>query len=191
MARRGGHKKRKQGLTREPNGRVSRKKEYQRELQDKQREETEAEAMAVGIAKRVSSGIPRHLARSVGTVEGTLFAKGDINRDQYEAALFYGLLRIQYLSAIDEPHSPKEPRKPSQGGGEEAHERFCAGSIQRWKEMREQISEAQQQLGNTANLFGALDSLERGHMSKHQIGDLRYALNAVHKFRVNATKRAA
>lgn len=191
MARRGGHKKRRQNVKREPNGRVSRKKEYQRDLRNQERIETEAEAMEVAIAVRLRAGIPRNVARSVGTVEGALFAKHAIDRDQYEAAVFYSVLRLQYLSAIDEPHAPKEPRGPSQGGGEEAYERFCESAKQRWSDMRGQVSEAQQELGNTANLFGALDSLERGHLMDYQLGDLRFALNAVHKYRVFATKRAS
>ncbi|WP_298966168.1 hypothetical protein [uncultured Roseibium sp.] len=191
MARRGGHKKRRQNVNREPNGRLSRRKEYQRNLRNQEREETEREAMETAMAARLRAGIPQNLAQSVGTIEAALFASNALSRDQYEAAVFYNTVRIKYLSAIDEPHAPREPRGPSQGGDEEAFERFCAGAIQQWEGMRNQVMDSQSLLGNTANLFGALDSLERGQILEHQLGDLRCALNAVHKFRINSTKRAA
>lgn len=178
MARRGRPRK---TAKREPNGRVLRKPRF----------ETEADVMETAMSARLRAGIPQHLARSVGTIEAALFANADLNRDQYEAAVFYNQVRLKYLSAIDEPHSAKEPRRPSQGGGEEAHEKFCQLAREQWEAMRAEVMDLQRQLGNTANLFGALDSLERGHLMNHQHGDLRYALNAIHKYRVSTKRRAA
>lgn len=189
MARAG--RKRKKNAVREPNGRESRRADYQKALRDKQREETEEQAMETAIAARLRAGIPKELAKAVGTIEGCLFANGTLNRDQYDAAVYYNMVRVKYLSAIDDPHSPRDPRKPSQGSDEDAFERFCAGAIQKWEAMRSEIMETQRQLGNTANLFGALDSLERGHLSEFQLGDLRYALNSVHRYRVSEKKTAA
>lgn len=172
---------RKQGK-REPNGRVVRKTRF----------ETEEEIMEAVISMRVRAGIPRHLARSVGTMEAALFAADLISRDQYEAALYYLEARMKYLSAIDEPHSPKEPRGPSRGGGEEAHEKFCEASREKWEGLRATILDFQRQyLDMTANLMDALDCLERGHLQESQVGDLRYALNAVHRYRISQKKSAA
>ena len=147
--------------------------------------------MEVAIAPRLRAGIPRHLARSVGTYEATLFAKELIDRDQYEAAMFYQMLRLKYLSAIDEPHEPKEPRRASNGGGEEAHEKFCEMARGQWLAMVAEIQERQIQERNTSNLFGALDGLIRGYLTQSQLGDLRIALNTVHRFRLSSKRRAA
>lgn len=193
MARRG--RPRKSG-PRTKNGRVVRKT----------RLETEAEIVETAMAARLRRGIPAHLARSTGTLEGCLWAAHErtcdpdggncdkevgISRDQYEAAVFYNIVRLDYLSAIDDRNSPQQPRSKPSSGDEDAHERFCNMARERWDAMREVVLEKQQVLGNTSNLFAALDGLERGHLMEFQLGDLREALNAIHKFRVNDRKKAA
>ncbi|MTH95533.1 hypothetical protein [Roseibium sp. RKSG952] len=173
-------RKRKSGK-REANGRLVRKS----------RGETEMQIMETALAVRLRAGIPRKLARSVGSIEGLLFAQEDIDRDQYEAAVHYLSARLSYLAAIDDPHHAREPRDTIGAGNEEAHEKFCRFAMAQWARIQEEVAEMQVQLRNTANLAGALDGMVRGHVCEHQIGDLRYALNAVHRARVGHRKRAA
>lgn len=187
MARPG--RKRKTGK-REPNGRPQRTTKL----------ETEMDILEVAVSARLRAGIPARLARSVGTLEGALFAlhvENDydkavgISRDQYEAAVYYNEKRMLYLNALDDRNTPREPRKGPGSGDEDAHERFVATACEIWDEMREKVQERQNALGNRSNLFGALDALERGHLMEYQLGDLREALNAVDKYRTSCRKRAA
>lgn len=178
-------RKRKQG-NREPNGRLSRRATEV----DKRRSETEQEAMSTVIEMRVRSGIPRHLARSVGTMEAALFAAEELDRDQYEASLYYMTCRIKYLSSIEDEHSPREPRKSTSTPFDpDAHERFCANAKETFHGIRGEVQQEQEIL-RTRNLFAALDGLVHGSLQKYQLGDLRHALNAVHRYRTKQ-KRAA
>lgn len=178
-------RKRKNGK-REPNGRLSRRSTEV----NKRREETEQEAMSTVIEMRIRSGIPQHLARSVGTMEAALYAAEELDRDQYEASLFYMTSRIKYLSSIEDEHSPREPRKRTLVPFDpEAHERFCEGAAEVWNGIRSEIQQTQDML-RRSNLFGALDGLVSGGLQSYQLGDLREALNAVHRFRTKQ-KRVA
>ena len=178
-------RKRKAGK-REPNGRLSRRTTEV----DKRRSETEQEAMSTVIEMRVRSGIPRHLARSVGTMEAALFAAEELDRDQYEASLFYMTCRLKYLSSIEDDHSPRQPRKRTMTPFDpDAHERFCASAKEVFHGIRCEVQQEQDIL-RTRNLFAALDGLVHGSLQSYQLGDLRHALNAVHRYRTKQ-KRAA
>jgi hypothetical protein len=178
-------RKRKAG-NREPNGRLSRRTA---EI-DKRRSETEQEAMSTVIEMRVRSGIPREIARKVGTMECALFFSKKLNREQYEASLYYMEWRLKYLSSIEDEHSPREPRKRTMTPFDpEAHERFCANAKETFHGIRGEVQQEQDIL-RTRNLFAALDGLVHGSLQEYQLGDLRHALNAVHRYRTKQ-KRAA
>lgn len=184
MARRG--RKRKQG-NREPNGRLSRRPNEVKARGG----ETEQEAMSTVIEMRMRAGIPQHLARSVGTLEAALFASEQIDRAQYEASVFYLTCRLKYLSSIEEPHSPKEPKKAGTGVFDpDAHAKFCARAREVFEDIRGEVMKTQESMGMTSNLFAALDCLERGHLQTYQVDDLRQALNAVDRYR-SKQKRVA
>lgn len=194
MARHGkaAHNRKRGVVKRQPDGRVSQVPDDRKEQAGREKAETEHQVMETALAPRIRAGVPKHLARSVGTVEAVLFANGVISRDQYEAACWYLECRAKAYAATDNPHAPKEPRRPGTGDGDpEAHERFCNSVRERWDTILAAVQEAQNQIGNTGNLMGALNGLEAGSIMDHQIPDLKIALNAVQRVRINGRKRAA
>lgn len=193
MARRGkAAHNRKRGVKRQPDGRVSQIPDDRKKQAGREKAETEQQVMETALAPRIRAGVPKHLARSIGTVESALFANGVISRDQYEAACWYLECRAKAYAATDNPHAPKEPKRPGTGDGDpEAHERFCSSVGDRWAMILSAVQEAQNQIGNTGNLIGALNRLEAGSIMDHQVPDLKIALNAVHRVRINGKKRAA
>ncbi|MGV2975668.1 hypothetical protein AB1P65_09445 [Roseibium alexandrii] len=146
--------------------------------------------MSTVIEMRVRSGIPRHLARGIGTMEAALFFAKKINRNQYDSSLFYMEWRLKYLSSIEDEHTPREPRKSTMTPFDpDAHERFCENARETFYGIRTEVQQ-EQEIQRQGNLFAALDGLVHGSLQDYQLGDLRHALNAVHRFRTKQ-KRAA
>lgn len=175
-------------------------------LIQKTRFETQAQITEAAMAKRLQMGLPARLARSTGSPEGVLFALYDetcdpetgigdkrvgIDRDQHDAAVFYQTCRLEYLGAIQDSNAPQQPRTKTGSGDLEAHEQFCRMATERWNDMRTMLQERQIALGNTSNLFAALDGLVNEAPQTYQLGDLREALNVIHSYRTSRKKRAA
>lgn len=169
---------------REPNGRLSRRVVYAREREDM----NERDAQSVVIAARMRhTGLPEaavslnHAGRpNAGTVHGIMCLRGDLTREQFDAAEWFIGKRAAYLRAIE---SPNQETGRTEGGGEfdpDRHAEFCRMARESWSAVCDCIQTASTE--NRAPLMSALDVfLVRGHHLQHMVGDLRIALNAVHR----------
>ena len=185
-------KKRKPGH-REPNGRLSR-----RVLHTKEREEmTQREAQSVAIAARMRhTGLPEEVVSlnvagrpNAGTLHGIMCLRGDISREQWDAAEWWIGKRGAWLRAIE---SPNQETGRTEGGGQfdpDRHAEFCRMAREIWSAVCDCIQTASTE--NRAPLMSALDVfLVRGYHLQHMVGDLRIALNAVHRRFLAGQRRA-
>ena len=174
--------KRMQGH-REPNGRLSRRRVHVRERE----EMTQREAQSVAIAARMRhTGLPEevvslnHAGRpNAGTVHGIMCLRGDISRAQWDAAEWWIGKRIAVLRAIE----PPAQRTGEAGGGtfdEDRYAEWCRSARETWAAVLDCIQEASTE--TRSPLMAALDViLWRGEYAGHLVGDLRIALNAIHR----------
>lgn len=196
MARRGkAAHNRKEGIARTKSGRPSRSRQAQQQARENWLEMTEREALEVVMRQRMKAGIPEAAARDqkCGTVQGWLHATEQIDRDQYEAAEWFLVVRNEYHVAIDSPGTiwnKDDEREPSYDPN--AYESYCERVRARWGEIEKALVDAVYAPGEKRNLIGAVDLLlVRQHLQGDLIGDLRYALNAIDKVRCGKKKNAA
>lgn len=179
-------RKRMAGL-REPNGRLSRRKaEVERRTA-----ETEREAMATAVEARMRVfGISEADARRQegGTVIGRMYQAGKLTIDQMRAAERYGEVRNAYHRAIG---APSDTGKQEGGAGGSDYAAFCAGARRDWSAMMAALQAICQELRSPAPL-SALDQfvVKDMHVS-HMVGDLRVALNGLHRHFAMGRKVAA
>jgi len=173
---------------REPNGRLSRRVVYvnARDVMNAK------EAQSVVVAARMRHyGISEDAAAknvagspNAGTVHGRMALDGEkaggISQAQWDAAEWFIGKRGAYLRAIE---SPNQETGRTEGGGEfdpDRHAEFCRMARESWSAVCDCIQTASTE--NRAPLMSALDVfLVRGHHLQHMVGDLRIALNAVHR----------
>lgn len=185
-------KKRKPGH-REPNGRLSR-----RVLHTKEREEmTQREAQSVAIAARMRhTGLPEEVVSlnvagrpNAGTLHGIMCLRGDISREQWDAAEWWIGKRAANLRAIN---APGQETGPGPGGefDPDRHQAFCDLARKEWAAITDCIQTASTEA--RAPLAAALDVfLVRGIYLPHMVGDLRLALNAITRRFLAQQRRAA
>lgn len=169
---------------REPNGRLSRRVVYAREREDM----NERDAQSVVIAARMRhTGLPEaavslnHAGRpNAGTVHGIMCLRGDLTREQFDAAEWFIGKRAAYLRAIE---SPNQETGRTEGGGEfdpDKHAAFCKRAIEDWTAICDCVQTASTE--HRSPIMSALDVLlVRGIHVEHLVGDARLGLNAVHR----------
>lgn len=185
-------KKRKPGH-REPNGRLSRRIVH---LQARE-EMTQREAQSVAIAARMRhTGLPEEVVSlnvagrpNAGSVHGVMCLRGEISREQWDAAEWWIGKRAAWLRAIDAPHW--DIGTPPAGDSDpDRHAQFCKHAIEQWAAITDCIQTAS--TDTRSPLAAALDVfLVRGHHLNHMAGDLRLALNAISRRFLAQQRRAA
>jgi len=173
---------------REPNGRLSR-----RIVHINARDAmTAKEAQSVVVAARMRHfGLSEDAAAlnvagrpNAGSLHGRMALAGDkaggITREQWDAAEWWIGKRAAWLRAIE---SPNQETGRTEGGGQfdpDRHAEFCRMAIASWHAVCDCIQTASTE--TRSPLASALDVfLVRGHHLNHMVGDLRIALNAVHR----------
>lgn len=166
-------RKRKTGK-REPNGRLSREG-----YADK------IKSVAVEARERVH-GMTKEEAKLPMPTDpvGMLARFGEIDKYQYQAALQYEQDTMDYRAAMGIPSEARAMDLNKVQGrpltDEEAQAMRAQNAIKRYKAANARIQAAQDELRGRGNLFGAIDTLVMRHTySKHLVGDLRIALNAL------------
>lgn len=169
-------RKRMAGL-REPNGRLSRRKV---EVEQRERE-SERDAMKTAVEARMRVfGISEADARRQegGTVIGRMYQDKAISIDQMRAAERYREVRNAYHRAIGAP--PDTGRQPGgEGGGDYAA--FCTGARRDWSALMAALQGLCQDM-RSPNPIAALDNFVVKDAHVHTlVGDLRLALNCLHR----------
>jgi hypothetical protein len=176
---------------REPNGRKSRRKADVKA----RAAESEESARSVVVEARIRQGLPLKWASDprAGTVQGKLHIiwqgnpddERGLDADQFEAADWYLIKLNDYLIAMDAPGAHYDRDEERSGTGEpDAHERFCRSARAKWSEIMDALSEANVLGAGKWNLVAALHTmLVQQAMVAHMIGDLRIALNVIHRVR--------
>ncbi|MGD9740394.1 MAG: hypothetical protein AB7S41_18210 [Parvibaculaceae bacterium] len=167
--------------SREPNGRLSRR----RSAVTARRVESEAEVRAVAVEARMRhTGLPRALAEladagrpNAGTVHGRMRLREELTADQWTAAEWYLGTRTAYLRAIGAPGRPIEPSEGRSGGEDTA---FAKAAIARHDAVVDCLRHAS--IESRSPIIAAFDAiLWRQEEFPHLTGDLRLGLNAVHR----------
>lgn len=170
-------RKRMAGL-REPSGRLSRRKaEVERRTQ-----ETEREAMATAVEARMRVfGLSEADARRQegGTVIGRMYQAGKLTIDQLRAAERYREVRNAYHRAIGAPSDTGGRPDASEHGGE--YEQFCAKARSDWSSMMAALQVACQEVRSPAPISALDQFVVRDLHVIHLVGDLRVALNCLHR----------
>lgn len=193
MKRKGG-KRKVLFVAREPNGRISRRRVHVKEREAM----TQREAQSVAIEARMRhTGLTEavvslnHAGRpNAGTIHGIMCLRGDLSREQWDAAEWYIGKRQAWLRAIA---SPGQAVGALSGGGEfdEArHADWCAHARATWESVMACIQQASTE--HRSPIAAALDVfLVRDHHVEHMVGDLRVGLNAIHRRFLAGQRRAA
>jgi len=182
-----------QGIARERNGRSSRRKVHvqQREAMSAK----EAQSVAVEARMRIFGLSEEQASRNVagrpnaGTLHGRMCLAGEISRAQWDAAEWWIGKRTAWLRAIETP----EQRTGETGGGtldEGRHAEWCAKARSTWTAVLDCVQQASTE--TRSPLASALDViLWRGEHLPHLVGDLRIALNAIHRRFLSGGREAA
>jgi hypothetical protein len=164
----------------------------------REREEmTTKEAQSVVIAARVRhTGLSEAAASlneagrpNAGTLHGIMCLRGEITRDQWDAAEWYIGKRTAWLRAIE----ASEQRTGSTTGGDVDEDRYaewCAKARETWAAVQACIQQSMAE--QRAPLAAALDVLLlRQQYVIDLVGDLRLVLNALHRWFLRAAAKAA
>lgn len=174
-AKRGG-RPRKEGAPRELSGRVDRKWSAAKTSED---------VMRAGVSARMRlHGLTDEQARSQegGSVIGRLLIGKEISVDQARAAERYSEVRNAYQRAIGatpESGTPPPPPLFESGGG--SFEAFCESA----KAAQRALQNCLQSIVAEARSYNPIAALDvfitRDTFAAHLLGDLRIALNALHR----------
>lgn len=179
-------RKKKPG-TREPNGRLSRKPADRKVRDAAEVAANEWDTMGVGLMARwrVHHVDPRSLKdQMAGSAVGRFCLKGQISRQQYDAAMSYLEEREDYMRCIQTPRQPGAVDLNATKGQSVRGENVARYQqiVAARKVSQDAIQAKQFEVGNMGNLFGAIDAvLIRDVELDHLVGDLRSALNALVK----------
>lgn len=178
---------------REPNGRLSRKHVHVQEREEMTAKE--AQSVVVQARMRLFGLSEEAAARNVagrpnaGTLHGIMCLRGDISRAQWDAAEWWIGKRAAYLRSI-QARDQRTGGDPSGSFDEQAHEQWCAAIASTWDAALDCIQQASTEARSP--LAAALDVfLFRDEYVAHMVGDLRLALNAIHRRFLSAERKAA
>jgi len=169
----------KQMFPREPNGRISRRRIH---IMDRQ-EMTQREAQSVAIEARMRLfGLTAEQAKQQegGTVIGRMRQARELSADQAEAASTYLSARNAYHRAIGAvSDTGRIPLPEAEGCG--TYEEFCQMARTRWDAITEVLQSVMIEIRSPAPV-SALDHFAvRDVYVAELVGDLRVALNALHR----------
>lgn len=193
MARRG---RKRKIITREPNGRASRRKIDIQERNDMSEREAKAPAIAArmrrtGLSEIYVDGKPETGKPNVGTQQGLLFMTGYITMDQWTAAEWYLHRRNEYLQAVKAPGAQFQAHEAVISSDPAAYAGWCENAKAVWACVRNCIHRASVEARSP--VMAAFDHvLERGGEGlDHMYGDLRIGLNAISREFLMARRNAA
>lgn len=171
---------------REPNGRLSR-----RVVHAKEREEmTQREAQSVAIAARMRVfGLTEAQARGQdgGTVIGRMHHAKELTSDQVEAGFVYLEARNAYHRAIGvASDTGVAPLPEAKGSG--TYEEFCEAAIKRWTAVTDVLTCVMVEVRSPAPAAALDNFVVRDMYVEHLVGDLRIALNALHRHFTSPSK---
>lgn len=170
---------------REPNGRLSRRKDH---VEFRTKAEVFENQRVVLEARVRHTGLPAYLVAlneagrpNAGTLHGRMCLSGDLTLDQFATAEWWIGKNAAWLRAIDAPEQHTGPGPTARGEPDpEKEARFAEAVREEWHAVCDCVQTASTE--NRAPLMSALDVfLVRGHHLQHMVGDLRIALNAVHR----------
>lgn len=178
---------------REPNGRLSRRKAH---VEFRTAAEVFENQRVVLEARVRHTGLPAHLVSlndagrpNAGSVHGVMCLRGEISREQWDAAEWWIGKRAAWLRAIDAPNQ-ETGSAPAGEFDPDRHAQFCKHAIEQWAAITDCIQAAS--TDTRSPLAAALDVfLVRGHHLNHMAGDLRLALNAITRRFLAQQRRAA
>ena len=168
---------------REPNGRLSRRAADVRDRDYRNAKD----AMSVVVAARARhTGLPEDVvSRNVagqpnaGTVHGVMTLRGDLSREQWDAAEWYIGTRAAWLRSI-QARDASAGQFPAGEPDEGAYERWCRSIAATWETVQDCLRDCAVEARSP--IQAALDvMLIRQHHLDHMVGDLRLALNAIHR----------
>jgi hypothetical protein len=180
---------------REPSGRLSRQPAERKVRDAAAIEATEWDTMgqALMARNRVHGVEPANLRDQLaGSAVGRMYLKGQITRTQLEASQAYVAERDEYYQYIQVPRQPGAVDLNATKGASTAAENVprVIKVTEAVKATDRAVMEAQIEIGNFGNLFGALNTvLVMDVELDHLVGDLRTALNALAR-RYGLTGRA-
>lgn len=180
-------RKRMAGL-REPNGRLSRRKAGVAERE----RESERDVMRTAIEARMRVfGLSEEDAKRQegGTVIGRMYQAKAISIDQMRAAERYREVRNAYSCAMDA--KPDTGRAPRDGFGEAGYEGFCIAAKAAHKDMMNALQALCQEHRSPAPISALDQFIVRDLHVGHMVGDLRLALNCLHRHFAHGERRRA
>lgn len=187
-------------IGREPNGRASRRVAdvASREIRNAK------DAMSVVVAARTRhTGLPEDVvSRNVagqpnaGTVHGVMTLRGDLTREQWEAAEWWIGTRTAWLRSIeasgwprasampvaadDPPDDAAPPAAPPPARDADAYLRWCRSIAETWDAVQDCLRDCAVEARSPVQAALDVMLLRNQHMP-HMVGDLRLALNAIHR----------
>jgi hypothetical protein len=171
--------------TREPNGRLSRRKVHQEARDAETSAKEKAENMETGVAARMRLfGLSEAKAsqQEAGSVVGRMLIGKQLNQDQYDASRTYLEARNAYhRSQSVKPDTGVPPAPPAWETGRGDFEGFCEGAKARWHGIKQAVQQACLETRSQGPAV-ALDTIVvHDQHVPHLVGDLRIALNALHR----------
>ena len=130
-------------------------------------------------AKIMDTAVLARMRVFAGTFMGRAHLNGDISRDQLEAAQQFAQTVLAYRTAIQSPGKSTSGRPAGHDDAE--YERRCRAAIARY----DGLVEVLRQIDRTEriNSLGVLDAAVLRDVDVHaMMGDLRLALNAIHRW---------
>lgn len=178
-------RKRISGVKREPNGKISRRKEdvtarFAREL-----DQAERDTLRPGLEARVKiHGIKPEDSRSqmAGSFVGRLCIGGELSVAQYDAAMTFLEDQRNNAIAIQAPRDPSAMDLNRVQGGSVGVENvdFYRRATTRWRNAVAAVQERQNELRGQGAIYAALEvCVIRDVQAVHMIGWLREGLNAL------------
>ena len=168
---------------REPNGRLSRRAADVRDRDYRNAQE----AMSVAVAARARhTGLPEDVvSRNVagqpnaGTVHGVMTLRHEMTREQWEAAEWYIGTRSAWLRSI-QARDTSPGQYPSGEPDEAAYARWCRSIAETWDAVQDCLRDCAVEARSPVQAALDVMLLRNQHMP-HMVGDLRLALNAIHR----------
>lgn len=128
--------------------------------------------------------------QEAGTVIGRMLKRGDLSTDQYRAGIAYLEARNAYHSAIGVKsdtgrHPPSET--PSAG----SYDDFCAYAKSRWSQITDTMARLRGELRSNGPEAALEWFVVKDEFDARRVGDLRVALDALHRLFMGSEQRAA
>ena len=138
-----------------------------------------------GACSRNEAGRP-----NAGTLHGIMCLRGEITRDQWDAAEWYIGKRVAWLRAIEASEHQTGGASTGAALDEDRHADWCLKARQSWVSVQACIQQAM--VDQRAPLAAALDViLNREKYVAELVGDLRLGLNAIHRRFLQSAPKAA